>query len=124
SLEATNKASLQVVKAVTAFPEAKFMWSLTASWGGFGGMVAKNWKERQQTTEQMYGQVYGAVSQVQGLQVFPHLDPPLLSPGQYDVELILASDIPPVQMLTTGGGVLADGGRSGKLSYVDAFLEI
>src|SRR5256712_4684042 len=40
SLEATNRASLQVVKAVTAFPEAKFMWSLTASWGGFGGQVA------------------------------------------------------------------------------------
>src|SRR5947199_296642 len=102
SLEATNKASLQVVKAVTAFPEAKFMWSLTASWGGFGGMVAKNWKERQQTTEQMYGQVYGAVSQVPGLQVFPRLDPPLPSPGQYDVELILASDIPPEQMLQIG----------------------
>src|SRR5213078_1845336 len=30
SLAATNKASLQVVKAVTSFPEAKFMWSLTA----------------------------------------------------------------------------------------------
>src|SRR5207302_1323487 len=92
SLAATNKASLQVVKAVRSFPEAKFMWSLTANWGGFGGMVAKNWKERKRTTEQMYGQVYGAVSQVPGLQVFPRLDPPLPSPGQYDVELILASD--------------------------------
>src|SRR5437762_12490116 len=55
SLEATNKASLQVVKAVTAFPEAKFMWSLTASWGGFGGMVAKNWKERQRSEERRVG---------------------------------------------------------------------
>src|SRR5213596_2862979 len=82
SLEATNKASLQVVKAVTSFPEAKFMWSLTANWGGFGGMVAKNWKERKRTTEQMYGQLYYAVSQVPGLQVFPRLDPPLPTPGQ------------------------------------------
>src|SRR5439155_825352 len=82
SLEATNRASLQVVKAITAFPEAKFMWSLTASWGGFGGMVAKNWKERKRTTEQMYGPVYAAVSQVPGVQVFPRLDPPLPSPGQ------------------------------------------
>src|SRR5213596_3842244 len=82
SLEATNKASLQVVKAVTSFPEAKFMWSLTANWGGFGGMVAKNWKERKRTTEQMYGELYYAVSQVPGLQVFPRLDPPLPTPGQ------------------------------------------
>ena len=28
-----------VVKAITRFPEAEFMWSLTANWGGFGGMV-------------------------------------------------------------------------------------
>src|SRR5439155_1362377 len=124
SLEATNKASLQVVKPVTAFPEAKFMWSLTASWGGFGGMVAKNWKERQQTTEQMYGQVYGAVSQVPGLRVFPRLDPPLPSPGQYDVELILASHIPPEQMLQTVGAVLGAGWRSGKFLYVDTDLKI
>src|SRR6266571_4094775 len=124
SLAATNKASLQVVKAVTAFPEAKFMWSLTASWGGFGGMVAKNWKERKRTTEQMYGQVYGAVSQVPGLQVFPRLDPPLPSPGQYDVELVLASDNPPEQMLQTAGAVLGAGWQSGKFLYVDTDLKI
>src|SRR5216110_2661636 len=112
SLEATNKASLQVVKAVTSFPEAKFMWSLTANWGGFGGMVAKNWKERKRTTEQMYGQVYYAVSQVPGLQVFPRLDPPLPTPGQYDVELILASDVPPDQMLQTVAPCWAPAGRA------------
>src|SRR2546422_3318470 len=124
SLEATNRASLQVVKAITSFPEAKFMWSLTASWGGFGGMVAKNWKERARTTEQMYGQVYGAVSQVPGLQVFPRLDPPLPSPRQYDVELALASDIPPEQMLQTVGAVLGAGRQSGQFLYVDTDLQI
>ena len=53
SLAASNRASLQVVDRVQKFPEAKFMWSLTGQWGGFGGMVAKNWKERKRTTEQM-----------------------------------------------------------------------
>src|SRR5947199_249726 len=100
------------------------MWSLTANWGGFGGMVAKNWKERKRTTEQMYGQVYYAVSQVPGLQVFPRLDPPLPTPGQYDVELILASDVPPDQMLQTVGAVLGAGWQSGKFLYVDTDLKI
>src|SRR5690606_22336837 len=63
SLAASNRASLDVVRAIQAFPEAKFMWSLTANWGAFGGMVTKDWKERDRSTEQMYGQVYGAVSQ-------------------------------------------------------------
>src|SRR3989442_851340 len=100
------------------------MWSLTASWGGFGGMVAKNWKERARTTEQMYGQVYGAVSQVPGLQVFPRLDPPLPTPGQYDVELLLTRGVPLARMAQTVGAVLGAGWQSGKFLYVDTDLKI
>ena len=124
SLVASNKASLQVVNAITSFPEAEFMWSLTASWGGFGGMVTKDWKTRDRTTEEMYGQVYGAVSQIPGLQVFPRLDPPLPTPGQYDVELVLSSDVPPEQMLETVGQVVGAGWQSGKFLYVDTDLKI
>jgi multidrug efflux pump len=124
SLAASNRASLNVVRTITSFPEAKFMWSLTAPWGGFGGMVAKDWKQRARTTEQMYGQVYGAVSQVPGLRVFPRLDPPLPTPGQYDVELVLQSDAPPEQMLQTAGAVVGAGWQSGKFLYVDTDLKM
>ena len=82
SLPAANRASLDVVKVVEAFPEAKFMWSLTANWGAFGGMVTKNWKERERSTEQMYGEVYQAVSQIPGLRVFPRLDAKLRTQGR------------------------------------------
>jgi multidrug efflux pump len=124
SLAASNRASLEVVEAITAFPEAEFMWSLTAPWGGFGGLVAKDWKERERSTEQMYGEVFGAVSQVPGLRVFPRLDPPLPTPGQYDVELVLQSDAPPEQMLETVGAVVGAGWQSGKFLYVDTDLKI
>src|SRR5437899_13062106 len=100
------------------------MGSMTANWGGFGGMVAKNWKNRTRTTEQMYGQVYGAVSQIPGLRVFPRLDPPLPTPGQYDVELVLQSDAPPEQVLQTAGAVVGAGWQSGKFLYVDTDLKI
>jgi len=124
SLAASNRASLNVVRTITSFPEAKFMWSLTANWGGFGGMVAKDWKTRARSTEQMYGEVYGAVSQVPGLQVFPRLDPPLPTPGQYDVELVLQSDAPPEQMVQTAGAVVGAGWKSGKFLYVDTDLKM
>ncbi len=124
SLAASNRASLDVVSRITGFPEAEFMWSLTTSWGGFGGMVAKDWKERARSTEQMYGEVFGTVSQVPGLRVFPRLDPPLPTPGQYDVELVLPSDGPPEQMLETVGAVVGAGWQSGKFLYVDTDLKI
>jgi multidrug efflux pump len=124
SLPASHRASLDVVQAVEAFPEAKFMWSLTANWGAFGGMVAKNWKERDRSTEEMYGEVYGAVSQIPGLQVFPRLDPPLPTPGQYDVEMVLASDAPPKQLLESITPVIKAGWQSGKFLYVDTDLKL
>jgi multidrug efflux pump len=124
TVESVNRESRKVVDAVTAFPEAQFMWSLTANWGGFGGMVMKNWKERDRSTEEMYGELYGAVSQIPGLRVFPRLDPPLPTPGQYDVELVLQSDQPVEELLGTVMAVVGAGWQSGKFLYVDTDLKI
>jgi len=124
TLAAVNAETLAVVDTVTAFPEAQFMWSLTASWGGFGGMVFKNWKERERSTEDVYGQVFGAVSQVPGLRIFPRLDPPLPTPGQFDVELVLQSDAPVEELLGTANAVVGAGWMSGKFLYVDTDLKI
>lgn len=124
SLEAVKRNTLDVVDSITAFPETDFMWSLTAEWGGFGGLVAKDWTERGRSTEEMYGEVFGAVSQVPGLRVFPRLDPPLPTPGQYDVELVLQSDAPVEQLLETTQAVVGAGWQSGKFLYVDTDLKI
>jgi multidrug efflux pump len=124
SLAATNRDQLEVVKAALSFPEAEFTWSLTANWGGFGGIVFKDFRERNRSTQQMYGEVFGKVSQVPGLRVFPRLDPPLPTPGQYDVELVLQSDVPAEQMLGTVIQVVAAGMKSGKFLYVDSDLKI
>jgi multidrug efflux pump len=124
TLAQSNRDHLKVVEAVRALPETQFTWSLTASNFGFGGIVAKDWTERSRSTEQMFGEVYGAVSQVPGLRVFPRLDPPLPTPGQYDVEMIMLSDQPLDQLLETTGKVIGAGFQSGKFLYVDSDLKI
>jgi len=124
TVQATNRQHFQIVKAITAIPETDYTWSLTTAWGGFGGVVAKDWHDRARSTEQMYDDVYGAVSQVPGLRVFPRLDPPLPTPGQYDVELILESDAPAEQLLETVWSILGAGWQSGKFLYVDTDLKI
>jgi multidrug efflux pump len=124
SLAQSNRDHLKVVETLRAFPETDFTWSLTASNFGFGGLVAKNWKERERSTEEMFGEVYGAVSQVPGLRVFPRLDPPLPTPGQYDVELVIQSEQPLEQLLETAGAVVGAGYQSGKFLFVDSDLKI
>ena len=123
SLIATDRDSNQVVNALTAFPEADFVWSLTAAWGGFGGMVAKNWKDRERSTEEMFGEVYGAVSQVPGLRVYPRLDPPLPTPGQYDVEMIVQNESSFEELLANTQSIINAGFASGKFLYVDSDLK-
>ncbi|WP_035607299.1 efflux RND transporter permease subunit [Haloferula sp. BvORR071] len=124
TIDAANKESLELVKTVTEFPEAEYMWSLTAGWGGFGGMVAKDWKHRSRTTEEMYGELFGRVSQIPGLRIFPRLDPPLPTPGQYDVELVLQTDQPVEQMIQSANEIIGAGFMSGKFLYVDTDLKI
>jgi multidrug efflux pump len=124
SLVATNRDSQAVVEAIRAFPETDFMWSISMDWGAFGGLVAKDWRERQRSTTEMFGEVYYAVSQVPGLRVFPRLDPPLPTPGMYDVELVLQSSAPLEAMTDVAYAVLAAGWQSGKFLYVDTDLKI
>jgi multidrug efflux pump len=124
SLAETDRDSKKVSRTLTAFSEAEYMWSNTQAWGGYGGVVMKDWRERDRSTEQIYGQFYGAVSQVPGLRVFPRLDPPLPTSGNYDVEMVLQSEAPPEQMLQTAAAVLGAAWQSGKFLYVDTDLKI
>ncbi len=124
TLAASHRHSLEVANAITALPETRFTWSLIASWGGFGGLVAKDWTERDRSTAEMFDDVYEAVSEVPGLRVFPSLDPPLPTPGQYDVEMLLLSDAPLEEMQALAQQVVNAGQQSGKFLYVDSDLKI
>src|SRR6185295_3179921 len=55
---------------------------------------------------------------------FPRLDPPLPTPGQFDVELIVQSSGELEQLLETTQAVLNAGWQSGKFLYVDTDLKI
>ena len=124
TLDAVDAASREVVAQVRQIPETKFMWSLVANWGGFGGMVHQDWQQRQRATTQTVGELFGRVSQIPGLRVFPRLDPPLPTSGMHDVELILQSAGPLDDLLEATMAVVGAGWQSGKFMYVDTDLKI
>jgi multidrug efflux pump len=124
TLEAVDAASRQVVRAVHTLDETKFMWSLVANGGGFGGMVCKDWKHRERSTEELQGELYMKLSQIPGLIVFPRLDPPLPTSGQHDVELLLQSSAPVEDLLAAAMAVVDAGRNSGMFLYADTDLKI
>jgi multidrug efflux pump len=123
TIEAAERDSRAVIQTLKSFPESEAVWSLTAGWGGFGGMKTVDWKQRKRSTGEMYQEVFVKVSQIPGVQVFPRLDPPLPNPGQYDVELMMQTDLPPDRMQAAAGQVIAAGFQSGKFMYVDTDLK-
>ena len=124
SLESVNRESYKVIESLTQIPEAKFMWSLVSSTGGFGGLVVKDWDERDRSTKEILGEVYGRAAQIPGLNVIAMLRPPLPSPGNFDVDLVLQSDMPLNQMSEMAQNVINAGFASGKFMYVDTDFKL
>ena len=123
TLEATNRDHLRVVNALRAFPETDFTWSLTSAWAALGAWWPRIGK-RERSTEEMPRPCLRRGFASPGLRVFPRLDPPLPTPGQYDVELVLQSDAPVEQMRDIAAAVLGAGWKSGKFLYVETDLKI
>lgn len=121
---ATQREVFDTVRRLMVFPEALDVWAVAANWGGFGGLDTKHWDQRERSTEDIYGEVYGAVSQVPGVRVYPRLDPPLPTPGQYDVEMVMQSESSPQRMQQIAGAVLDAAMKSGKFLYADTDLKI
>src|SRR5262245_49603163 len=123
TIEAAERDSREVIQGLKSFPEAEAVWSLTAGWGGFGGMKTVHWKDRQRSTQQMYGEVFGKVSRVPGVQVLPRLDPRPPGPGQYDVQVMIQGGLPPERMQEVVEAVRAAGNQSGMFMYVETDLK-
>jgi multidrug efflux pump len=72
----------------------------------------------------MVPQAFGIASQIPGLQPFPVLVPPLPGAGNFDVELILKSDLPVEQLTLLSEQILSEANASGMFLFVDTDLKV
>ncbi len=85
---------------------------------GFGGLVAKPWRDRKQSIFQILPQVQAKLSQIPGLQIY--FGPPSALPGgsQYPVEFVITStDDDPVKLLDYAHQMQDAAAQSGKFQY-------
>src|SRR5262249_1731999 len=97
--------------------------SLTAGWGGFGGVKTVHWKDRQRSTQQMYGGGFGKGSRGPGGQGLPRPDPPPPGPAQDGVGVRIQGGPPPERMQEVVEAVRAAGNQSGMFMYVETDLK-
>ena len=124
SLEYTTKHMHKVLDVGTALPEFEAMFEIMFPSTGFGGYLFKNWHDRQRTAQEIQPHVYGAVSKIEELQIFPVLPPPLPGAGNYDVELVLKGPGTPEQMAGYASQIVGAAFASGKFQFADTDLKI
>ncbi|MFO0923398.1 MAG: efflux RND transporter permease subunit [Pirellulales bacterium] len=124
TLKSTAKWAGTLATSLGNLPETKYMWALITSNGGFGGVITKDFHERDRSTMEMQGEVFSIVAQTPGLKAFAVLVPPLPGAGNYDVELVLKSDQPPEELAILADEIVQAGMKAGTFMFVDSDLKL
>jgi multidrug efflux pump len=94
TLDSSTRWASKLADGFESIPETSYMWALANAAGGFGGVITKDWEERERNTSEILPEVFGMALASPGLEAFPALVPPLPGAGNYDVELVIKSDLP------------------------------
>jgi len=124
SLDYTERYMVEVVDALHALPGAAYMWQMVMTNGAFGGMTLVDFDQREQSVQELLPRAFAALSRVTGLTTFPVLGAPLPSAGRYDVEFVVMSPEPALDMLPYAQSLVAAAQRSGTFMFVDTDLSI
>ena len=124
SLAYTAKHMDKVYTVGTAVPEFEAMFEIVFPSNGFGGYLFKNWRDRQRSAHEIQPEIFGAISQIRELQIYPVLPPALPGAGNFDVELVLKGPGTPEQMADYAAQLVGAAFGSGKFMFADTDLKI
>jgi len=124
SLAYTSSHMDKVQKIGKALPEYEAMFEIVFPSNGFGGYLLKNWHDRERSVKEIQPEVFGAVSKIKELQIFPVLPPALPGAGNYDVELVLKGPGTPEQMADYAAQLVNAAFASGQFMFADTDLKI
>ncbi|MGB5335396.1 MAG: efflux RND transporter permease subunit, partial [Woeseiaceae bacterium] len=124
TIDYTVQSMSEAVRFMNALPGATAMWQVLMANGGFGGQEFVPYHEREQSVHELLPQVYGGLSQVAGLSVFPVLPSALPSAGNFDVELVVMSSQPYADMLAHAQAMVGAALASGRFLFAATDLRI
>jgi multidrug efflux pump len=124
SLAYTSGHMDKVYAVGKALPEFDAMFEIVFPSTGFGGYLLKNWHERDRSAHAIQPEIFGGISQIKELQIYPVLPPPLPGAGNFDVELVLKGPGTPEQMAGYAQRLVGAAFGSGKFLFADTDLKI
>lgn len=124
TLKASTRWASQLADSFSQIPESDYMWSLISASGGFGGVITTDWEERSRNTQEILPDVFGKAAMNPGLEAFPVLVPPLPGAGNYDVELLMKSDLPVTRQRELADEIVRRAREANMFMFVDTDLKV
>jgi multidrug efflux pump len=113
-----------VVDALQEVEGGKQVWQLVFSSGGFGGLELVKPNKRDFSPQALIPELYGKLSQVPGLNLFPILPGSLPTSGQFEIEMVVKSSAPYSEMKQYADKLVGAAFSSGQFLFADTDLKI
>jgi len=117
TIESASRYAAQADDAFNSVDETEFTFQLTFPSSGFGGMVLKDWSERDRSVFEIKPEIAQKLSNIAGINMFPVTPPALPGGGQFPVEFVIASTAEPEVILEFAQQIQLNAIRSGKFAF-------
>ncbi len=113
-----------VIESLQEIEGGKQIWQIIFGGGGFGGLELVNADDRDYSAQSLVPRIYGKLSQIPGLNMFPILPSSLPSSGQFEIEMIVKATAPYSEMKQYADQLVGAAFSSGKFLFADTDLKI
>ncbi|MFT6304511.1 MAG: multidrug efflux pump [Granulosicoccus sp.] len=117
TIEVASRYAAEAGEAFDSVDETEFTFQITFPSGGFGGMVLKDWSERERSVFEIKPEIGQKLSNIAGINMFPVTPPALPGGGQFPVEFIIASTAEPEAILEFAQQIQLKAMRSGMFAF-------
>lgn len=124
SLEYTNSYMQDVVEVASKTEGYDSMWQVVNASNVFSGINLVDFQDRNASAHEILPNVFGALTQVTGLKVFPALPMPLPTAGQFDVELVVQSQDSYANMAKYAQQIIGTVSETGLFLFTDTDLKM
>src|SRR5262249_23285636 len=124
SVRYTADWTSETIRRLLELPEAYLSWEISLPSAAFGGLVLKDYAERQRSAMEMMPEVYGIVREVPGVRAFVSLAAALPGAANFDVEMVVTSTEGTERMAPVAESLVQAALESKRFMFADTDLKI
>ncbi len=99
TIESASRYAAQADEAFRSIEETDFTFQLINPSFGFGGMLLRDWDQRERSVFEIKPEIAQKLNDIAGISMFPVTPPALPGGGDFPVEFVLASTAEPEEIL-------------------------